>query len=139
MNYFLEKYKFLTGGKIKYFNSETIKLFIDNPWYGNVRELETMVQKAIIYSEDDEIKKENILLLFLNQTYDYKNTVNINLAAVKQKSLEDIEKYAIIQAMKESDRKMRKACKILGITYRTLQYRLGKYGIKAEKNTPNGA
>lgn len=139
MNYFLEKYKFLTGGKVKYFNAETIKLFIDNPWHGNVRELETMVQKAIIYSEGDEIKKEDILPLLLNQSYDHKNTPNINHATFKQKSLEEIEKDAIIQAMKESDWKMSKACKILGITYRTLQYRLGKYGIKAEKSTPYGA
>ncbi len=60
MNYFLEKYRYLAGGKNKFFSAEAIKIFIDCPWYGNIRELESAIQKAIVYSEREEIRKEDV-------------------------------------------------------------------------------
>ncbi|GAB4442059.1 MAG: sigma-54 dependent transcriptional regulator [bacterium] len=135
MNHFLEKYKYLAGGKVKFFDAESIKLFIDYPWYGNIRELESVVQKAILYSENEIIKKSDVLPLLT----DFEGRENpLQDVLNKDKSLDEIEKDLIIRAMEESGWKMSKACKVLGITYRTLQYRLGKYGIKPPQNTPNG-
>jgi len=136
MNHFLDKYKYLAGGKTKFFSTDAIKLFIDYPWYGNIRELEATVQKAILYSEGEAITKNDILPFLDNrpsESYQAFKEPSLN-----SKPLDEIEKELIIKAMEQSDWKMSKACKILGITYRTLQYRLGKYGIKPPQNTPNG-
>jgi len=136
MNHFLDKYKYLAGGKTKFFSTDAIKLFIDYPWYGNIRELEATVQKAILYSEGEAITKSDILPFLDNrpsESYQAFKEPSLN-----SKPLDEIEKELIIKAMEQSDWKMSKACKILGITYRTLQYRLGKYGIKPPQNTPNG-
>lgn len=133
VNHFLDKYKYLANGSIKYFNKEALKILLDYPFSGNIRELESIIQKAIINSETEEIKKED-LLPYLS---DYKLYLDKSSIEVEQKnlSLEEIEKNLILKAMEESRWKMSKACKILGITYRTLQYRLEKYGLKEEKNT----
>ncbi len=132
VNHFLDKYKYLANGSIKYFNKEALKILLDYPFSGNIRELESIIQKAIINSETEEIKKED-LLPYLS---DYKLYLDKSSIEVEQKnlSLEEIEKNLILKAMEESRWKMSKACKILGITYRTLQYRLEKYGLKEEKN-----
>lgn len=135
LNYFLEKYKYLAGGKVKFFSADALKLFLDYPWYGNVRELESVVQKSILYSESNEIKKEDVINFLAYNNIDSEQFVS---PYSEKKPLDEIEKELILNAMKESDWKISKACKLLGITYRTLQYRLGKYGIKPYKDTRKG-
>lgn len=139
-NYFLDKYKYLTGGSIKFLNKEALKILLDYPFYGNIRELESIIQKAIINSDSDEIKKEDLTPFLSNYlTFEDKKQPSITTTHINENnlSLEEIEKNLIIRAMEESRWKISKACKILGITYRTLQYRLEKYGLKNNKNTPN--
>src|SRR6185436_15753233 len=45
-------------------------------------------------------------------------------------SFEEVEKNLILQAMDQTDYNITKAAKLLGLTFRTLQYRLEKFGIK---------
>jgi transcriptional regulator with GAF, ATPase, and Fis domain len=45
-------------------------------------------------------------------------------------NFEDVERHLITQAMEQTDYNITKAAKLLGLTFRTLQYRLEKFGIK---------
>jgi transcriptional regulator with GAF, ATPase, and Fis domain len=45
-------------------------------------------------------------------------------------NFENFERELILQAMEKSDWVIAKACKLLSMSYRTLQYRLDKFGIK---------
>ena len=45
-------------------------------------------------------------------------------------NFEDVERNLITQAMEQTDYNITKAAKLLGLTFRTLQYRLEKFGIK---------
>jgi transcriptional regulator with GAF, ATPase, and Fis domain len=45
-------------------------------------------------------------------------------------SFEEVEKNLILQAMDQTEYNITKAAKLLGLTFRTLQYRLEKFGIK---------
>ncbi len=134
-NYFLEKYKYLTGGAIKYLSKEAIKILLDYPFEGNIRELESIIQKAIVHSDGEEIKKENIIP-YLSTSQMLETKVRATEPLHEGLSLEEVEKNLILKAMEESRWKMSKACKKLGITYRTLQYRLEKYGLKEPKDIP---
>lgn len=54
-------------------------------------------------------------------------------------SLEDFEKELLMKAMEKSNGVIAKAAKLLGISYRTLQYRLEKFNIrKEEEPVPKG-
>ena len=44
--------------------------------------------------------------------------------------IEELERQLIVQAMEKSGWVIAKAARLLGLTYRTLQYRLEKFGIK---------
>lgn len=138
-NHFLEKYNYLSHGETKFFNTDAIKILLDYTWPGNIRELEAVVQKAIIYSDSVEINGE-IISNILNKSFiDGKKITkaeSLTLPFNEPRSLDEIEKQLIINAMEKTGWNMSKASKILGITYRTLQYRLFKYGIKPNRNTP---
>jgi transcriptional regulator with GAF, ATPase, and Fis domain len=45
-------------------------------------------------------------------------------------AFEDVERSLIMQAMEQTDYNITKSAKLLGLTFRTLQYRLEKFGIK---------
>jgi transcriptional regulator with GAF, ATPase, and Fis domain len=45
-------------------------------------------------------------------------------------NFEEVEKNLILQAMDQTDHNITKSAKLLGLTFRTLQYRLEKFGIK---------
>jgi transcriptional regulator with GAF, ATPase, and Fis domain len=47
-------------------------------------------------------------------------------------NFEDVERSLIMQAMDRTDNNITKSAKLLGLTFRTLQYRLEKFGIKKE-------
>ncbi len=138
-NYFLEKYKYLVHGKNKYLSSGAIKKLLDYYWPGNIRELEAVIQRAMILSDNEQID-EDILSNIINFNTTLKNnTIQQNITSIgakEIKSLDDIEKDLIIEAMNKTGWNISKASKLLGITYRTLQYRLGKYGIKKPENIP---
>ncbi|MEP7039835.1 MAG: helix-turn-helix domain-containing protein, partial [Acidobacteriota bacterium] len=47
-------------------------------------------------------------------------------------NFEDVERSLIMQAMERTDNNITKSAKMLGLTFRTLQYRLEKFGIKRD-------
>ncbi|MDM7921545.1 MAG: helix-turn-helix domain-containing protein, partial [Pyrinomonadaceae bacterium] len=47
-------------------------------------------------------------------------------------NFEDVERSLIMQAMERTDNNITKSAKLLGLTFRTLQYRLEKFGIKRD-------
>ncbi|MCX7770326.1 MAG: sigma-54 dependent transcriptional regulator [Proteobacteria bacterium] len=136
-NYFLDKYKHLAHVDNKFFTSGAIKLLLDYNWPGNIRELESVVQKAVILS-DNEVIDEHVISSIIQTTFIPPPNVDDREIKItkERKSLDEIERDLIIDAMNKTGWNMSKASKILGITYRTLQYRLGKYGIKKPNDIP---
>lgn len=53
-------------------------------------------------------------------------------------SLEGIEKDLILRAMERTDYNITKAAKLLGLTFRTLQYRLEKFGLNRNRQSAIG-
>jgi transcriptional regulator with GAF, ATPase, and Fis domain len=47
-------------------------------------------------------------------------------------NFEEVERSLIMQAMERTDYNITKSAKLLGLTFRTLQYRLEKFGIKKD-------
>jgi transcriptional regulator with GAF, ATPase, and Fis domain len=47
-------------------------------------------------------------------------------------NFEDVERSLIMQAMDRTDNNITKSAKLLGLTFRTLQYRLEKFGFKKD-------
>ena len=89
-------------------------------WDGNIRELENVLQRAMVLSEDR-------ILTLLDLGTDEKQTDLI--PEREEKTLEAIEKRAIMEALKAENNNQTKAAKRLGIPRHVLIYRLKKWGI----------
>jgi len=106
---------------------------------GNVRELENMLERALALCDGQTIVVEDVLTesspdtpaISANPMFGSSNTSEINLTDY----LEEIEKKAIIQALDKTNHNKTAAAKLLGVTFRTLRYRLAKLGLSKETDT----
>ncbi len=129
--HFIEKYSTIYNKKCD-IKKETIGLLLRYDWPGNVRQLESVIERAVIVSEDGWIKPQDIFL----PVREYHGEVLFDIPP-QGISLEELEKKLLIRAMEKSGWVTARAAKLLGLTYRTMEYRLKKFGIKKE-NTPKG-
>jgi len=106
---------------------------------GNVRELENMLERALALCDGQTIIVEDVLTegspdapaISPNPMFASNNASEINLTDY----LEEIEKKAIIQALDKTNNNKTAAAKLLGVTFRTLRYRLAKLGLSKETDT----
>jgi two-component system response regulator PilR (NtrC family) len=103
------------------------------PLAGNVRELENTLQRMLALSDDDALD------MFILDDFNTENGTNeISLSQIQSgelsldTQLEDVEKALIQQAMQQTQGNATKAAKLLGISFRSIRYRLEKLGIKAK-------
>src|SRR5947207_14879382 len=128
IDYFLKKHTRNTSRLVRGLTPETRRLMIDYSWPGNVRQLESAIERAILLCEGDLITVED-LPSEVRQEVGPASEGAFKLPA-EGINFEDVERNLITQAMEQTDYNITKAAKLLGLTFRTLQYRLEKFGIK---------
>ncbi len=97
-------------------------------FYGNIRELENILERAAIFSDGDLITEDNIELRgdVLRPTQNAGPEASADLEAM---SLKDVEKIAIEKALRRWEGNRTKAAKELGITRRTLITKIEEYDL----------
>ncbi len=130
MNYFLEKHVRGTNRKVTIENSAR-KLLENYSYPGNVRQLESAIERAILLSENNTITMEELPPEMTRESIPASADDLFKLPP-EGVNFEDVERSLIMQAMERTDNNITKSAKLLGLTFRTLQYRLEKFGIKRE-------
>lgn len=102
-------------------------------WPGNVRELENVLERALILSRSDALGPD-LLPAQVTGARDAEVCMDTGLsesasANMAPASLEEAEKLAIIRALEENGNHRERTADALGISRRTLQYKLKKYGL----------
>ncbi len=128
IDYFLKKHTKNTSRLVTGLTAETKKLMNDYSWPGNVRQLESAIERAILLSEGDQITPDD-LPTEVRQEVGPAAEGAFKLPA-EGINFEEVERNLITQAMEQTDYNITRAAKLLGLTFRTLQYRLEKFGIK---------
>ena len=130
INYFLEKHT--RGMNRKVALSNEAKRVLENYAYpGNVRQLESAIERAILLCENNTITLED-LPPEMSQTSKLASANDLFKLPPEGVSFEDVERSLITQAMDRTDNNITKSAKLLGLTFRTLQYRLEKFGYKKD-------
>jgi DNA-binding NtrC family response regulator len=128
INFFLKKHTRNTSRLIRGLTPEARLVMLEYGWPGNVRQLESALERAILLAEADLITVEDLPLEVRQEVRPA--TEGAFKLPPEGISFEDFERNLILQAMDRTDYNITKAAKLLGLTFRTLQYRLEKFGIK---------
>ncbi len=131
MEYFIKKSTRDTKREITI--SKDARKIIENYSYpGNVRQLESAIERAILLCENDTVTIEDLPPEMLQK--EELGGTGAFILPPGGVDFEDVERTLIEQAMERTDHNITKSAKLLGLTFRTLQYRLEKFGIKKDSD-----
>ena len=119
-NYLVRSISMRVGKKVSEISDDTLKQIKSYEWPGNVRELHNVIERAIILSRDSRLTLPPLTTSLIEV---------MPVSATKRLcTIRDLEKEAIETTIRETNGHRREAAKILGISIRTLQYKLKEYG-----------
>jgi two-component system response regulator PilR (NtrC family) len=99
---------------------------------GNIRELENVLERAVALSVGSEIGGEDLMLKPIAQDEAGARAAEGALGAPLPDYLDRVEREAILEALERTQFNRTAAAKLLGITFRTLRYRMQRLGITDE-------
>ncbi len=101
-------------------------------WPGNVRELENCIECLVVLSEGDSLSERHLPPSLLQRPTLHDSALDGFRLPPAGVSLPALERHLILQALTRTRGSIGPATKILGISYKTLQYRIQKHGIQRE-------
>lgn len=142
-NHALAKFGHLAESRVKEISREAMEVLIDYSWPGNVRQLESAIERAILLCEGEtvmprDLPQEVLSRKTLSKSGDRPARGSDGFDIPPEGlNFENFERDLILQAMEKSDWVIAKAAKMLGMSYRTLQYRIDKFGLKRGESKPS--
>lgn len=135
--------------KNMHFTKGAMELLLDYPWPGNIRELQNTMERIVLICPDGEIQPEmlaHVLPFNYQKLYMQSEPVPSNVtpiphtpvqhyeapssAPMTKKTLQELEKESIIQALIDSHGIQTKAARALGMSARQIGYKIKLYGIE---------
>ena len=134
--FFLKKYAVETGKNIKRISGPAMERLLSYDFYGNVRELENIIERSVALENSEEIQEDSLPGNVLHpqsaaENFDAKEAkIQLENGSIALDSLMDcFEKDMLVKALEKSRGSRTKAAKLLGISCRSIRYRLKKHGI----------
>jgi two-component system response regulator AtoC len=129
IQHFIGKYNQAMNKHVGNIDHEAMERLMSYKWYGNVRELENTIERAIVLSEKDNIESENLP----SEIRDIKEESPIETLPEEEQSIKKASKTLEINLIKKALRKTKgnhtQAAKLLEISHRALLYKIKEYDI----------
>ena len=116
VDHFVRKFSLAMNKRITRVSPAAMNQLQQQPWVGNVRELENAVERAMVVGQEPELREEDFI--FKPQT----------VANGTGKKLEDMERAYILRVVEECGGNQSRAAELLDIDRVTLYHKLKKYG-----------
>lgn len=135
IDYFLKKFCAAQNKRIEKVSSLAMRVLCNYNYPGNIRELENIIERCVTLEESDQLTAENMpRQLFQGEA----DSVGLTESEIGpdgidlEKTLESFERRLITRALEIAGNSRSKAAALLGISLRSLRYRLVKLGIEAD-------
>jgi DNA-binding NtrC family response regulator len=115
VNHFVSKFSLQMNKKINRVSPEAMNLLQQQPWIGNVRELENAIERAMVVAQEPEIREQDFVFK----------------AAIPNgapQSLDEMERSHILRVLESCNFNQTRTAEILDIDRVTLHHKLKKYG-----------
>jgi two-component system response regulator HydG len=128
--HFLKRFNNHYGKRILGLAPDTVSHLLRYNWPGNIRELESVIERAVVFCAGDELRAE-----CLPEEFQRKGFNNSSFVIPPLVPLQDIEREAILQTLERTSGNVRRSAQILRCPRPTFYRKLKKFGIKVERAT----
>jgi nitrogen regulation protein NR(I) len=141
VRHFIEKYNKRLNKKIEGIADDAITMLQAYPWPGNIRELENMMERVILFADGPRIEVKDlpepvrtslqgaVAQLTESPTPEVGETPLKDFLKARQA---EIEKAFIVQALAKTEGNVTRAAKLLGISRKSLQTKMKEFGLRDE-------
>lgn len=134
--HFLKKYAKETKKEIQRISKEAMEVLLSYDFYGNVRELENIVERSVALESTQEIQRDSLPGNVLHPKAE-REEFNVQEAKTQLElgnvALDDLidafEKDLLLKALEKTRGSRTRAAKLLGVSSRSIRYRLKKHHI----------
>ncbi len=123
LEHFLEKFARANGKTIRGLTREARDALLRYDYPGNVRELENLIERAVVLTRDEVIGAGDLPLSLTEREKETTDAASLTAA------VEGLERRLIRAALARADGVQTRAAELLGISERVLRYKLKKYGL----------
>jgi transcriptional regulator with PAS, ATPase and Fis domain len=127
--HFLERFNIQYNRQIRNFSPETVLRLIRYGWPGNIRELESVIERAVLFCQGDQLLPECLPEQFQRPRFSNSSFVIPPLVPMAE-----IERQAILQTLERTSGNVRRSAQILRFPRPTFYRKLKKLGIKVERH-----
>jgi two-component system response regulator PilR (NtrC family) len=138
--HFLQKHSALERKRLS-FSPEALRFVTEQDYPGNVRELENIVERAVALASEPYVVRSD-LLGGLHVESELAGDAELPVLPAQGLDLDahlgGIERHLLVQALERTGGNRTSAAKLLGTSFRSLRYRLVKYGLSDEALSASG-
>jgi two-component system response regulator PilR (NtrC family) len=131
-NHFLKKYSQELNKNILNISPEALQILLNYEYPGNVRELQNIIERAVALESSPDLTAHNLSSYLSEQPLLRKGPIDIeipNEGIDLEKMVEDLERTLLLKALDRTKGIKKKAAELLHINFRSMRYRLEKYGL----------
>jgi two-component system response regulator PilR (NtrC family) len=140
VEHFLRKFSAEHGRAITEVEPAAMSALTGYNFPGNVRELENLVERAVTLSSDTSIGVDALPELRTMGTRGARAVADLPLEGLDlEREVESFERAIILRALERTNGNRTEAARLLGISFRSMRYRLSKLGIAGSDDGPGGA
>ena len=136
--HFLKKYSEELNKNISVISPEALRILLSYDYPGNVRELQNIIERAVALETSGELSAQNLSSYLDEQLPTKKRPLDLeipNEGIDLEKVVEDLERMLLLKALEKTKGIKKKAADLLHINFRSMRYRLEKYGLNHEADS----
>jgi two-component system response regulator PilR (NtrC family) len=131
-SHFLKKYSEDLGKQITQISPEALRVLVQYDYPGNVRELQNIIERAVALETSRELTVQNLNSYIDEQLPLKRKPIDLEIpeeGVDLEKIVEDVERTLLLKALGRTKGIKKKAAELLHINFRSMRYRLEKYGL----------
>src|SRR6202008_790883 len=118
VKHFVHKFSLAMNKQITRIAPAAMNQLQQQPWMGNVRELENAVERAMVVAQEPELREQEFIL----------KQQSVTTPGTAGRSLDEIERVHILRVLEECGFNQSRAAEVLDIDRVTLHHKLKRYG-----------
>ncbi len=128
-NFFIKRFSGELKKKIDGLSPDALKLLMRYHWPGNIRELENAIERAMLLADQEHIGTDDLRLGDTGSPGSPRENTSVVKIPPTGIPLEEVERLALIEALKMSNWVQKDAAELLAISPRVMNYKIKTLGI----------